>query len=204
MMENTDRSISIIRKIGKYLLHGFMLGIPTFVLMIAGYMIPFIAYSAIILLGLTLVNAVYYGFVFMIMGGMNQVLAERLWEIESQQNIGSGMRDGFVVYVIFNIVGSPMILVFFPVILTGWTPVIPLVAYILLLIITPIYLVLLGVIGEKIARFLHVDMEPKIAIDLRERIYICPHCGSSYYYGPEKVHEGRVECQNCAKLFPIS
>lgn len=29
----------------------------------------------------------------------------------------------------------------------------------------------------------------------------CPSCGAVYLYGPEKIKEGTVICQNCGKLF---
>jgi hypothetical protein len=206
MSENTDSLISFSMKIWKYLQHGFALGVLGFGFILIGFFIPYLVYPVMLMLGLPLSSALFFGVIFMLLGGVNQIMAQRLWGVEIEQSIGTGMRDGFFLFVLINISFAPLILVMNSMWLLWvwtWHPINPLDVFIILLISTPVYLLLMGLIGEKVAIFLHVEKEPEMPANSQERSQKCPYCGSSYYYSPDKVSEGEVQCQNCAKKFPV-
>ncbi len=204
--ENTDSSISFSMKIWKYLQHGFALGVLVVGFLMIGITIPYLVYPVFAIVGLPLSSALFFGVIFMLLGGVNQIMALRLWGIEVEQNIGTGMRDGFFLFILSNIIFAPMIIIFQSMWRWWlWTShaVNPLDVLVVLSISTPIYLLMMGFIGEKVAIFLHVEKEPKRPTDFLEHSHACPHCGKSYYYSSEKTFEGQVQCQNCGEKFPI-
>jgi hypothetical protein len=203
MIEYNSSSSSIPRKIERYFLHGLALGTIPLVLMIFSSL-TYYAYFPSHLLGISMTTAILYGIVFILLGGINQSMTKRFWGIESESNIGNGMRDGFILFVLLNIAYSPLMLVMTRVSLDlSWMTITPLHVFLILLLSTPVYLILFGFIGEKTALFLYVDKDPVMPSDYQERSFRCPHCGSSYYYTLDKVSEGQVECQNCAMQFSI-
>jgi hypothetical protein len=148
--------------------------------------------------------AAFYAIIFALVGGMNQVLVDRLWGIESEQNIGTGMRDGFLLYMIFNIAYIPvMIGVNSFMMWRGWSEAVYAQAMMMIVVSAPIYFVFMGFIGEKIAIFLYADKKPELPLDFSEHSYRCIHCGATYYYGQEISSQGIITCQNCAREFEI-
>ncbi len=185
-------------------MHGLILGVVVFAASV-GMMLIGMGYSfqTYLLLGSSLVGAAFHAIIFALTGGMNQALAERFWGIDCEKNIGTGMRDGFLVFFLFNIVFLPVGLTFAIPPWLHWMPSAIEVAIIFLVAI-PIYILLLGIIGAKTAVFLHQDKEPVMPSDFVERSHECPHCMARYYYGPGIEKEGVVTCQNCGKQFSIN
>ncbi len=206
MTENTGGSISNRMKIWKYLQHGFALGVILVGFLLIALFFPYLVFPVLFLLGFPMMTAVFFGVIFMLLGGLNQMMAQHLWGIEVEQSIGTGMRDGFFLFVLLYISFAPFILVFQSMWQWWlWTShaVNPLDVLVVLSISAPIYLLVMGFIGEKVAIFLHVEKEPERPPDFLQYTHACPHCGKFYYYGSEKIIEGQIQCQNCGKKFPV-
>jgi len=197
-------SSSPARQLGRYFLHGLILGAVVLVASVGMILIGMASlYITYMLLDSTLINAVFYAIIFALTGGMNQALAERYWGINCEKNIGTGMRDGFLIFILFNIAFLPVALVFS---IPPWWYSQPsaLDIVVIFLVAIPIYILLLGIIGAKTAVFLHEDKEPVMPSDFIERSHQCPHCMARYYYRPDTEKEGVVTCQNCGKQFSVN
>ena len=203
ILANSIDSSSAARKLGRYFLHGLILGAVVLVASIGMTLIGIASsYLTYMLLGSSLIGAAFYAMIFALTGGMNQALAERYWGISCEKSIGTGMRDGFLIFMVFNIAFLPVALVFS--IPPWYGPPSALEIAIIFLVGIPIYILLLGIIGAKTAVFLHEDKEPVMPSDFVERSHQCPHCMARYYYGPGTEREGVVTCQNCGKQFSIN
>ncbi|MHA1951909.1 MAG: hypothetical protein ACXAAO_10510 [Candidatus Thorarchaeota archaeon] len=198
--------ISKLVRLSKYLQHGFALGV---IVIVPSVFLAFFFGSwffLLWLLGLPLMYAAYFAIVFALLGGVNQVLSTYFWGIEVEQSIGNGMRDGFLLYIIFNIAYLPVTLAVNALAMWGFWFAIPsyVQATMLVIVSAPIYFVLLGFIGEKTTIFLYVDTERELPSDFSDNSFSCIHCGSRYYYKPGVVRDGVVTCQNCAQDFRIN
>ncbi|TFH00185.1 MAG: hypothetical protein E4H14_19965, partial [Candidatus Thorarchaeota archaeon] len=145
--------VSILGRLSRYLLHGLVIGTIVIVLSVFDTIWFADSYFVRITLGPVLMYAPFFAVAFAVVGGINQALVERLWGIECEQSIGNGMRDGAIFYIVFN--GS-----FLPVsvAIQGFTmwehweyfPDTVLV----ILIIAPLFMIIAGAIGERLAIFL--------------------------------------------------
>ena len=205
-MESKQASISFLGRLLRYLLHGLVLAVVVLTPMIFGVVTSASAYILPqILMGPLFATTIMFGMIFILLGGANHSLSKKLWGHEFESDLGTGMRDGFVLFVIFNIAYSPIMMAMMR-LSVGWGlhTVTPFDVFLLFLVTTPIYLLLFGFIGERFAVFLNLDKEPIMPTDFQERSFKCSHCGSSYYYSSEIVRDGRVACQNCGKQFEIN
>jgi len=203
IVENSTNSSSVIRILGRYFLHALILGAVVLVGSVGMILIGMGSlYLAYMVLTSSLVGAAFYAMIFALTGGMNQALAERFWGIDCEKNIGTGMRDGFLIFMLFNTAFLPVGLIF--AIPPGWHWVPSAIdVAIIFLVAIPIYILLLGIIGAKTAVFLHLDREPVMPTDFVEHSHQCPHCMARYYYGLGAEKERVVTCQNCGKQFSI-
>jgi hypothetical protein len=202
-LERSSSSISQISKIAKYFQHGFALGVMLiggFLLLVMGGIFFYPSYY--IFISPSLIGAIFYAVTFGLTGGVNQKLAEHIWGIKCEQNIGTGLRDGFVLFIFFNIAFVPIsMILFFP----YWLPSpAPLQIFLFISFTVPFYILVLGVIGQQVAVLLHSDEEPARPSDFIERSHKCPYCGAKYYYESKPENQNIVTCQNCAKQFSIS
>jgi hypothetical protein len=201
----TEKSKSRIGDVGRYLLHGLGIGVIVFggefVLLVVSFGNPYSLFYT--QAGSPFMGVLFYGLLFALTGGANQIFAEQIWNIKCEQNIGTGMRDGFIILVFFSISFLPLDILFSLMTLGFMVTLTPIQVLVILTIVIPLYVFILGVIGKSEAIFLHVDAEPAIPPDFSEHNYSCPHCSASYYYGPDSIQNGMVTCQNCAKEFSI-
>jgi hypothetical protein len=105
---------SMVVRVGKYYAHGAVLGIVAFVSFLAfAYPLntgsPYYGFWTSIsppggpLLGASLL----IGVSFVLLGGSNLAVASLLWESRREQSIGNGMRDGFLIQILIQIVNLP-------------------------------------------------------------------------------------------------
>ncbi|MFW9833646.1 MAG: hypothetical protein ACFFEK_06600 [Candidatus Thorarchaeota archaeon] len=206
LLETESSSISIVGRISRYFLHGLLLGVACLVPLFLGvYTYTSYYMLAYTLLGPSFTLAIVYGVTFLLLGGLNQAMSKQLWGIETDSNLGTGMRDGFVLFMLFNIAYSPVMLL-----VTGLTqgfiyPPIPVFnAFLLFIISSSLYLFLFGYLGAMYSISSNVERAPAVPNDIQARTFKCPYCGSLYYYSSEKESRGQVECQNCARFFEVS
>ncbi|TFH06025.1 MAG: hypothetical protein E4H14_11600 [Candidatus Thorarchaeota archaeon] len=197
--------ISILGRLIRYLLHGLVIGSIVIVLSAFNTIMFTDSYFIRITLCPILMYAPFFAVAFALVGGVNQTLVERIWNIKCEQSIGDGMRDGAIFYILFNVFFLPVSIFIQGFILYGnygswqYFPDTVLV----ILIIAPLFMVIAGAIGERLAIFLYVDSEPEPPPDYSEHSYTCSHCGARYYYGLESRSKGVLTCQNCARDFDI-
>lgn len=207
-MKETSDKISLVGMIWRYAQHGFILGAILLggVVILTVFMVnPY--NMAVMLVGVPFIGAIYYALLFGLAGGVNQILAEHIWKIKCEQNIGTGLRDGLILFLLVNLAALPLLVFINAMSLAymydlGPTPTPP---QLLLLFsaIFSIYTFVIGAIGKGVAVLLHGDKEQEMPSDFTEHIYRCPHCGANYYYGSEKIHDQSLTCQNCARDFSI-
>jgi DNA-directed RNA polymerase subunit RPC12/RpoP len=207
-LKETSDEISLAGMIWRYALHGFTLG----TILLGGVIIltVFIVnpYSMVyMLVGIPFIGAIYYALMFGLTGGVNQFLAGHIWRIKCEQNIGTGLRDGLILFLLVNLAALPLIVFMNAMSLTymyGLVPVpTPLQLILLFSLIFSIYTFVIGAIGRGVAVFMYGDKEPEVPSDFAEHSYRCPHCGANYYYDSEKIHDQSLTCQNCAREFSI-
>jgi len=198
---------SIGKRLSNYFLHGITLGSITFVAwiltifsLLPSYVPYYIPPS---ILGPSLLVGPAYAILFALIGGLNQVLSEKLWGIKCEQNIGTGMRDGAILYFVFNIILIPIYIMVIFYTMSPWSGLNNIQVTSILLVSGFVSVVAIGFMSEKIASFLYVDEDPKPPPDFSEYSYTCPHCNARYYYGSEIPSNGIITCQNCAQDFPI-
>jgi hypothetical protein len=203
-MEEHSSSISQISTIVKYFERGFTLGlifIGGFLLVGIGGVYFYPSYYRLI--SSSVFGAIFYAVAFGLAGGVNQKLAEHILGIKCEQNIGTGLRDGFVLFVFFNVVFVPVSMMFSYPAWALWFSPSPLQIFLLVSFAIPVYIFLLGIISRQVASFLHADEEPTMPSDFVQHSYKCPHCSPKYYYGLIHNNQNAVTCQNCAKQFSI-
>ena len=147
--------------------------------------------------------APFYAVAFALLGGVNQVLVQKIWDIECEQSIGNGMRDGAIFYMFFEIAFLPVSLAIQSFTMWDHWEYFP-DTILVILIAAPFYMIIAGGIGERLALFLYVDLEPEMPSDFSEHSYTCTHCGARYYYGEESRSKGVLTCQNCSRDFNIN
>ena len=144
-----------------------------------------------------------YAILFALIGGINQVLSEKLWNIKCEQNIGNGMRDGAILFFVFNITFMPISIMGITFSLSPWSGLNSNQVILILLVAGFVSVFAIGFMSEKISSFLYVDNEPEPPPDFSEYNYTCPYCNARYYYGSEIPSDGMITCQNCARAFPV-
>ena len=195
-------TVSILGRLSRYLLHGLVIGTIVIVLSAFNTILFADSYFVRITLGPILMYAPFFAVAFALVGGVNQALVERIWNIECEQSIGNGMRDGAIFYILFNVYFLPVSIAIQGFTMWGYWEYFP-DTVLVILIIAPLFMVIAGAIGERLAIFLYVDSEPEPPPDYSEHSYTCSHCGARYYYGTESRSKGVLTCQNCALDFDI-
>lgn len=204
-MPNTVEKKSLGNELLRYIQHGLGLGVILICSLFVLLVLVGTSYSFLfVLFGTPLLGAISYAIVFEVVGGANFVLADHIWGIKCEQNIATGMRDGFFIFICSAIVFFPLNMLFNSTIYMPWFAPTPLQVLLIFFLSIPIFIILSGVIGKSVAVFLYVDKEPAMPTDFVEHSYVCPHCGSQYYYRQDTISEGMVICQNCAQQFSIS
>jgi len=194
--------------LSNYFLHGIILGSITFVAWILTVFSLTPSYGLYYfpqtIFGPSLLLAPAYAILFTLIGGINQVLSEKLWGIESEQNIATGMRDGAILYFVFNISLLPITIMATSYYLWHYSGVTPEQVLLTIIVSGFIYIGGIGFMCEKFSSFMYVDNEPDPPPDFSECSYTCPHCNARYYYGSEIPSNGMITCQNCARDFPVN
>jgi DNA-directed RNA polymerase subunit RPC12/RpoP len=194
--------------IWRYAQHGFTLG----AILLSGVVILTVfiinPYNmAYMLVGIPFIGAIYYALLFGLAGGVNQFLAEHIWRIKCEQSIGTGLRDGLILFLLVDLAALPLIMFMNAMSLAYMYHLVsaptPLQLFLLFSLIISIYTFVIGAIGKGVAVFLHGDKEPEMPSDFAEHSYRCPHCGANYYYDSEKIRDQSLTCQNCAREFSI-
>ncbi|TFG26535.1 hypothetical protein EU528_14245 [Candidatus Thorarchaeota archaeon] len=190
------------------MIHGTILGSITLVTWIVTVFSLTPSYGAYYypqsILGPFLLIGSAYAILFALIGGINQVLSEKLWDIKCEQNIGNGMRDGAILLFVFNITFIPINIMAIAYSFSPWSGLNNIQVILILLVSVFVSVYAIGFLSEKIASFLYVDKDPETPPDFSKHSYTCPHCNARYYYGSEIPNNGTITCQNCARDFPIN
>ncbi|MFX1579800.1 MAG: hypothetical protein ACFFBJ_09160 [Promethearchaeota archaeon] len=156
-MENDAGNITFLTKILKYLAHGCVLGLVAYISLIASFFISSL-WLPVLLLGPILPTTVTYGLTFLFLGGLNQAAAKQFWNIATESNIATGMRDGFIISVLFNFAFIPVMLAMTAFSLGwSWISIDPFTVFILFFSSIPLYIFLLGFMGKWIAGSFEIE-----------------------------------------------
>lgn len=191
---------------GKYLIHGTILGsitLVTWIVTVFSLTPSYGAYFPPSILGPFLLIGPAYAILFALIGGINQVLSEKLWNIKCEQNIGNGMRDGAILFFVFDITFLPINIMAIAYSLSPWSGLNNIQVILILLVSGFASVYAIGFMSQKIASFLYVDEDPEAPPDFSKYSYTCPHCNARYYYGTESRTKGVLTCQNCARDFDM-
>ena len=163
----------------------------------------YILFYTIWLTGPMLIFTSIYTIQFAFLGGINQVVSQKLWGTETEQNASSGLRDGVLLSLLLNIPYLPLSLATTTSIFQWGRHLDAGEIFLILLISFPILFVIFGIIGEKVSSFFYQNYKPELPPDYDTKSHTCPHCGARYYYGENSVDEKKIICQNCNKQFTI-
>lgn len=157
ILEKDSGDIPLLSKILKYLAHGCVLGVAAYISLIASYFIYY-QYMSILLLGPFLPTTVIFGLTFMFLGGANQAAAKQFWNITVESNVATGMRDGFIISILFNFAITPVMLAMTAYSLGwSWVSITPFAVFVLFFSTIPLYIFLLGFIGKWIAGSFRIE-----------------------------------------------
>ena len=157
ILENDAGNITFLNMILKYLAHGCVLGLVAYISLIASFFIGSLWLPAL-LLGPVLPTTVVFGLTFLFLGGVNQAAAKQFWNITVESNIATGMRDGFIISVLFNFAFTPVMLAMTAYSLGwSWISITPFAVFVLFFSSIPLYIILLGFIGKWIAGSFEIE-----------------------------------------------
>lgn len=207
MLENEQQSMSIrheysvLDRIGKYLIHGFVFSI----MMVVATFVLVVLLPMLIIFASFLGFIIWFALVFLTWGWVNGMLCSWLWDFEVRQHWKSLIGHGFVLFLVLVIVNLP-VTALLQFLTTGMTPGIFISIQIASLSIVD------GIFGKAIGgMFKESDVllrgytPPSRSVTSR-RTHIqppqpCPFCGAVFPYRYQDLSpEGTAPCRKCGAI----